>query len=156
MRLFRAPTFPVVDLLPEAITSDDLRGKQADRLILRWEERRWLRGRFATEKGRTVAIALPTGSQIESGRVIYVADDWYVTMEAAAEPLLVVQPRDPQEAVLIAFEVGNLHFPLAMEEGYLSVPDDTAMVQLFNRMGVAWERRTAAFQPIGKGQPHGF
>ena len=146
----------VVDALPPPPSATDLHGKQADRLVLTWEERRWMRGRFTTEMGRTIAIALPTGTQIEPGQIVSVTDDWYLTMEAALEPLLVIHPRDRQQAILAAFEVGNLHFPLAMETDCLLVPDDSAMVQLLNRMGLPWERRTAAFQPIGKGQPHGF
>lgn len=156
MRLFRTPGLPVVDALPASVTAADLHGKQADRLVLTWEERRWLRGRFTTEMGRTIAIALPTGTQVEPGQLLCIGDNWYVTMEAAAEPLLVVQPRDRQQAVLTAFEVGNLHFPLAIDSDCLLVPDDSAMVQLLNRMGLQWERRIAAFRPIGKGQPHGF
>jgi hypothetical protein len=34
------------------------------------------------------------------------------------------------------------------------VPDDTAMVQLLDRIGARWERRVAVFQPIGKAHSH--
>jgi urease accessory protein len=156
MRLFRAPALLVIDALPSSVSAADLHGKRADRLVLTWEERRWMRGRFTTEMGRSIAIALPTGTKIEPGQVLCLADDWYLTMEAAPERLLLIHTRDPQQTVLAAFEVGNLHFPLALDPEGLLVPDDSAMVQLLDRMGLRWERRTAAFQPIGKGQPHGF
>ena len=57
-------------------------------------------------------------------------------------------------AVKIAFEVGNRHFPLALEENLLLVPDDTAMVQLLDRIGAKWERRSAIFRPLGKAHRH--
>ena len=60
-------------------------------------------------------------------------------MEAAAESLLVIHPDDRQQAIRVAFEIGNLHFPLALDAGRLLVPDDSAMVQLLNRIGVRWE-----------------
>ena len=156
MRLFHTASFPVIDALPDVADAAVLRDKQRDRLVLTWEERRWLRGRFATQMGRTVAIALPTGTLIDPGRVIFVADEWYLTIEAASEPLLAVHLPDRQQAILAAFEVGNLHFPLAIDGDYLLVPDDSAMVQLLGRLRLSWERRLASFQPTGKGQPHGF
>jgi hypothetical protein len=41
-----------------------------------------------------------------------------------------------------------------MDGDALLVPDDTAMVQLLDRIGVSWERRLAVFQPIGKAHSH--
>ena len=61
---------------------------------------------------------------------------------------------DTTEAVKIAFEVGNRHFPLAMQENKILVPDDTAMVRLMDRLGAPWERRQAVFNPIGNTQGH--
>jgi urease accessory protein UreE len=155
MKLFHTASLPVIDMLPDA-TNVDLRGKQRDELVLTWERRRWLRGRFASTQGRRVAIALPTGTQLEPGTLLFAADDWYLTLEAAQEPLMAIRVAGREQAILTAFEIGNLHFPLAIEGEYLLVPEDTAMVQLLGRMGLPWERRLAPFQPIGKGQPHGF
>ncbi len=98
--------------------------------------------------------ALPTGTQIESGQILWIGAEWYLTMEAAVESLLVIQPEDQQQAILTAFEIGNLHFPLALDAHGILVPDDSAMVQLLKRIGVRWERRRAAFQPAGKARPH--
>lgn len=125
-----------------------------DRLSLTWEQRRWMRGRFTTESGREIGIALPTGIQIEPGQVIWIGSDWYLIMSAATEPLLAVRPADREQAIRIAFEVGNLHFPLALAGENLLVSDDSAMSQLLRRLGVSWQRCSLAFQPIGKGSPH--
>ena len=54
----------------------------------------------------------------------------------------------------IAFEIGNRHFPLALNGDELLVPDDSAMVQLLTRLGVAWTRRLAVFTPIANGRGH--
>jgi urease accessory protein UreE len=156
MRLFRVPTFPVIEALPGSIAPEGLYGKEADRLSLTWEQRRWMRGRFCTEKGRTIGIGLPTGTYVEPGQILFVGEGWYLTMEAASEALIAVRPRHSREALLTAFEVGNLHFPLAIEGDCLLVPNHLAMIQLFSRMGLRWEEQQAPFKPIGKGQPHGF
>ena len=154
MRIFAARPAVVVDALPTSFTRADLEGKETDTLLLTWEQRRWMRGRFTTEKGREIGVALPTGVQIEPGQILWIGSDWYLTMGAALEPLLKIHADDRQEAIRIAFEVGNLHFPLAVAGNALFVPDDPAMIQLFTRMGLGWERCSVPFQPIGRGSPH--
>ncbi len=156
MRIFAPRPAIIVDLdsLPVSVNSADLQGKVPDSLLLTWEQRRWMRGRFTTESGREIGIALPTGIQIEPGRILWIGPDWYLTLDAATEPLLVVDASNREQAIRIAFEVGNLHFPLAVEGDELLVPDDSAMVQLLGRIGVRWQKRTAPFRPIGKGSPH--
>ena len=136
------------------ISFDELGGRERDVLVLTAEERRWGRRRVVTRGGRELALALPTGSVLAPGEVLHVAEDWYVEVEAAAEAVLAVTPRSGDEAVQIAFEVGNRHFTLAVEGARLLVPDDPAMQQLLTRLGVAFERMRAPFMPIGFGHRH--
>ncbi len=124
-------------------------GKERDTLRLTWEERRWTRKRVMTSGGREVALALPTGSRLEPGAILAVEGDWYLAVEGRPEPVLAVTPRDRAEAITVAFEVGNRHFPLALEGELLLVPDDIAMEQLLSRLGVHWDRREAVFDPLG-------
>ena len=131
-----------------------LSGKERDTLRLAWEERRWTRKRVTTTGGREVALALPTGSMLRPGDVIAVEADWYLAVEGRPEPVLVVTPRDRAEAIRIAFDVGNRHFPLALDGERLLVPDDAAMEQLLSRLGVRWARRQAVFDPLGGGHRH--
>ena len=154
MRIFPRRPSIIVDTLPQQVHPENLRGKEADTLSLTWEQRRWMRGRFTTAAGREIGVALPTGIQVEPGQTLWIAPEWYLTMEAASEPLLVIDGADREQAIRIAFEVGNLHFPLALSDGKLLVPDDSAMINLFARIGVRWEKSAAPFRPIGKGSPH--
>ena len=139
----------------DSLADADLRGKEEDKLALPWEQRRWIRGKFTTTKGRQVALALPTGTPLVPGTIILVERDWYLRAEAIPEPLIAVKPRDPQEAIRVSFEIGNRHFPLALDGDTLLVPDDPAMTKLFDRLKVRWERRQAVFSPIGTGLIHG-
>ncbi len=77
-----------------------------------------------------------------------------ITRAAAREPVLAVTPRSRAEAIRIAFEVGNRHFTLAIDGERLLVPDDPAMDRLLARLGVAFERVEAVFDPIGMGHRH--
>jgi urease accessory protein UreE len=138
----------------DSLAAEDVRGKEEDTLALPWEQRRWIRGKFTTTKGREVALALPTGTPLIPGTIILVEQDWYLRVEAVREPLIAVEPKNRREAIRLAFEIGNRHFPLALENEVLLVPDDSAMSQLFDRLKVPWSRRQAIFAPISNGLPH--
>jgi len=137
-----------------AVHDADLSRRERDRLVLTAEERRWGRRRVTTEKGRTLVLALPTGSVLVPGEILYVALDWYVVIEAAAEPVLAVVPRSREEALRVALEVGNRHFTLAIDGERLLVADDPAMEQLLSRLGVSFERTQSTFVPIGLHHRH--
>jgi urease accessory protein len=144
----------VIDRIPEPAPPGKLQGKDADKVVLTWEQRRWTRGRLTTAGGREIALALPTGTVLQTGDVLCVEPEWYAFVEAAREPTLAVSPSNQTAALRVAYEVGNRHFPLAIEPDALLVPDDPAMVQLMDRLGVAWERRNVVFTPIGSSYRH--
>jgi urease accessory protein len=99
-------------------------------------------------------LALPTGTVLQPGDLLHVADGWCVVVEAALEAVLAVRPRTPGEGLRIAFEVGNRHFTLAVDGERLLLLDDPAMTQLLTRLGIAFERTRAAFAPLGAGHRH--
>jgi urease accessory protein len=128
--------------------------RERDTLRLTWEGRRWGRRRVKTTAGREVALALPTGTVLPLGAILWVDADWYLEVEAAPEPVIAIMPDSPLQALRIAFEVGNRHFSLAAGGERLLVPDDTAMVQLLERLGACWERCEAVYIPMGFGHTH--
>lgn len=144
----------VIERIADPLEPAALSLKQRDTLSLNSEERRWGRRRARTTAGREVALALPTGTTLEPGTILAVESDWYLEVEAAYEAVLAVSPRAHAGAIRIAFEVGNHHFPLALDGDTLLVPDDPAMRHLLNRLGQTWEPRQAIFNPIGKGHVH--
>jgi len=144
----------IIECLHPLENPEELREKEEDKLVLTWEQRRWTRGRFTTARGRKIGIALPTGTTLAHGTILHVAPDWYLKMEAAIEPILEISPPGWDGAVKIAFEVGNLHFPLALDNGKILVPDEKVMVRLLERLGARWEKRQAIFDPIGNTQLH--
>jgi hypothetical protein len=97
----------VITTPPPIVPAAALAGKERDTLRLTWEERRWTRKRVPTAAGRGVALALATGSVLKPGDVLAVEKTWYLIVEARAEPVIAVRPRDHDEAIRVAFEVGN-------------------------------------------------
>jgi urease accessory protein len=147
-------TLLIIDRLIPPANPADLRAKEDDKIVLTWEQRRWVRGRFRTDRGRKIGLALPTGTTLSPDTILWVEPDWYLRVEAATESVLEIFAPDYEQAVKIAFEVGNRHFPLAIQGNKLLVPDDQAMVRLMDRLGAPWERRQAVFNPIATMQGH--
>ena len=145
---------PVVTSARVDAREADLAGRERDSLMLTAEERRWGRRRVTTTAGRALVLALPTGSVLRHGSVLYVAADWYVVVEGALEPVLAFKPASPEEALRVAFEVGNRHFTLALDGDRVLVPDDPAMGHLLTRLDVRFERVRAVFVPLGMGHRH--
>lgn len=145
---------PIVTQTHLPVSEVELVGRERDVLVLTAEERRWGRRRVRTRGGRELILALPTGSLLVPGEVLHRDADWYVAIEAAEEPVIAVTPRSREEAIRVAFEVGNRHFTLALDDTRLLVPDDTAMEQLVTRLGVSWSRTRAVFVPVGAGHRH--
>jgi urease accessory protein len=148
-----AASMILIDTILSA-ASTALSGKERDTLRLTSEGRRWGRRRVLTTAGREIALALPTGTVLAIGSVLWIDADWYLEVEAAPEPVIAIVPRTPLEGLRIAFEVGNRHFSVAVDGERLLVPDDTAMAQLLDRLGVHWQRAEAVYQPIGFGHTH--
>jgi urease accessory protein len=143
-----------VERIAPRLSEGDRSAKERDCLRMTSEERRWVRRRVVSVGGREVALALPTGTVLNPGDILVSERQWYLEVEATEETVLAVRPRDHQAAMRVAFEVGNHHFPLAIEGESLLVPDDTAMVQLLNRLGEPWERIRAVFDPISREHRH--
>jgi len=145
---------PVITETDIHVEANALRGLERDVLALTAEERRWGRRRVKTAAGRELILALPTGTKLTPGHVLHRDTDWYVVIDAAAEPVLAITPRSRDEALRVAFEVGNRHFTLAIDGDRLLVPDDTAMEQLLTRLNVPWTRDHTVFVPVGAGHRH--
>lgn len=145
---------PVVTKPRADVHAAEIAGRERDALVLTAEERRWGRRRVRTRAGRELLLALPTGSGLGPGDVLWVDQGWYVVVEAAAEPVIAVAPRSREEGLRVAFEVGTRHFTLAIDGDRLLVPDDPAMEQMVARLGVPWRREQAVFIPVGAGHRH--
>jgi urease accessory protein len=145
---------PVITCAQVAVREAELAGRERDSLVLTAEERRWGRRRVTTAGGRPLVLALPTGSTLVPGAILHVGPDWYVVVEGASEPVLAFTSASREEALRVAFEVGNRHFTLAVDGERLLVPDDPAMDHLLTRMGIRFARERAVFVPIGAGHRH--
>lgn len=133
----------------------DLAGLRREVAVLDWEERRKSRQRLTTRSGLEIALALPTGSILEDGEIVYRDGERYVAIEAASEDVLCIYPESRQQSALAAYEIGNRHMPISISRGVLSTMLDPLLESHFKKNGIRCERRRVPFEPIRKNHSHG-
>ncbi len=154
-------TAHLVDRLPAALAPEQLGQRQRDTVLLSWEKRRWTRGRLFSAAGRELLIALPSGTVLKPGTLLALTEDWYVEVEGAPEELWALEPRDGRAALMLAYEIGNHHLPLALAQDRLLVPCSAApahtLERLARNLAASLGKVTAVFDPwsAGLGASHG-
>lgn len=108
-----------------------------------------------TRKSREVFLALPTGTKLSGGEILWLAPTFYIQVELKPELLLFVLPSTEEEKIALAHEVGNRHFPLGLQEEVLVLLDDPVMLDLLRRRGVPFQQRRAIFHPLQEAAAHG-
>ena len=88
-----------------SVHDEELAGHERDTLVLTAEERRWGRRRVTTTGGRTLVLALPTGSTLAPGEVLHVGTDWYLVVLAPGMGARAAEP--PLAGAVIVVDAGH-------------------------------------------------
>jgi urease accessory protein len=128
---------------------------ERDTVVMGWEERRRARQRLHTVKGREIAIALPTGTVLTDGDILYVDETFYVSVEAEKEDVLVVPLADATSSAALAYELGNRHLPVSIGHGLLATPYDRLIDEMLAESGLRYERRKEPFEAVRVLHHHG-
>lgn len=114
----------------------------ADRLSL--SKRRW---RGVAVDNREFGFDLEKA--LSDGDVIFsIGGKGYVMSQTPEQVLEVELPADPIAAAKLAWQIGNLHFPVEVGTGYLRVADDIAVRQVLDREKVSCRLVEAVFHPL--------
>jgi urease accessory protein len=144
-------------LIEQKIKLTDLHpldGLERDTIVLGWEERRKSRQRLTTERGSEITLALPTGTILKDGDVLYIDDRCYLTVEEAKEDVIVISPEDMAEGAAIAYEIGNRHLPISIENGTIVTPQNLQMEEFLKKRAIRYQLRKESFEPTRKGHSH--
>jgi urease accessory protein len=124
-----------------------------DRVALTWEQRQRSRQKLRTVQGREIALALPTGTQLQAGDLLAVLEGW-ITVELAPEDVLLIRPRSLQETAFVAYQIGNRHLPLEIAEQGLKTLYEPVLETYLGRQGMAVERTQLPFTPVSATSGH--
>lgn len=144
-------------LIEQKIKITDLHpldGLERDTIVLGWEERRKPRQRLTTKKGTEIALALPTGTILKDGDILYIDDHCYITVEEAKEDVIVISPEDMEEGAAIAYEIGNRHLPISIEKETIVTPQNLQMEEFLGKRAIRYQLRKESFEPTRKGHSH--
>ena len=74
---------------------------------------------------------------------------WYqVPVFYFSNSVCVIGDSDPVQAAVLAWQIGNLHFPIEVTESVIRSADDPAIRQLLQREQIAWRPAAAVFRPF--------
>ncbi len=133
----------------------DLRGLERDTVVLNWEDRRRPRQRVRTTKGVELGIALPTGTVMQEGDVLYLNESRYIVVEAEKEDVIVIFPENLSQSALVAYEIGNRHLPICLCKGTIITPYNRLIEEFLKKESIKYECRKETFEPLRRGNHHG-
>jgi urease accessory protein len=82
------------------------------------------------------------------GDVVHATKATRYVIRQMPEPVLEIPlPAAPDAAAVTGWAVGNLHFPIEAQPGRLLAPDDTALRQSLDRIGIAYRAIDEVFRP---------
>lgn len=111
---------------------------EGDVVWLTWEGRQKCRQRLKTQAGREIGLALPTGTVLSRGDVLYRDEGVEIIVEGVPEKILVLRP-DTREAFGFAcYQIGNLHRPIGFHEGAILVPYEPVLEKQLTRLGFSY------------------
>lgn len=121
---------------------------EVNTLTLPWEERCRSHGRRRTDQGREFALALPSGSVLREGdQLLLKPERCRVHVLEALEPVLVLLPISPPEWAWLAYQIGNRHLPVMINDHELLCPREPAAEHLFRQLGVTYQVAERPFTP---------
>jgi len=133
----------------------NLTALERDGVVLKWEERRKTRQKIITAKGIEIAIALPTGTILYNGDILYLNNNSYIIVEAAKEEVIVIYPDDMTKGAIIAYEIGNRHLPISINRNTIMTPHNHVLEEYLKKEAIQYEHKRDVFEPIKRGYSHG-
>jgi len=106
-------------------------------------KRRW---RGVAEDGREFGFDLE--KQLGDGAVFFREGESVYAISQKAEAVLQIWLGDAKDAARAGWMIGNLHFPIEVSEGAAFTVEDAAVLALFEREGIPFERVERVFRPV--------
>lgn len=112
-------------------------------------KRRW-RGTAADHREFGFDLARP----LRHEEPFFQSDACYYAISQEFEALLAVSILDPEQIARVAWQIGNLHFPLAINRSVVLIEDDIALRQMFEREKIEFRTVRDVFQPLSAAMGH--
>ena len=118
-------------------------------VTLFFEERYRRRIRLITDQGEEVLLDLPKAVAMADGDGLRLDDGRWLKIQAAAEPVIEVSHRDPEQLTRLAWHLGNRHLPTQIARAVLRIRPDHVIEAMLESLGANLVKMRAPFQPEG-------
>lgn len=108
-------------------------------------DRRRVRRRLLAPDGQELRLAFPTGTVLMPGSVLAQQNSVAYVVEAAAEDVAAIAPRNLGEMARVAHAIGNLHRDLIEDGSVFLALWDAPLELLLTRLDVPFTRETRPF-----------
>jgi urease accessory protein len=118
-------------------------------LTLDFDLRHRRRIRLTADQGEDVLLDLPKAVAMKDGDGLQLEDGRWLRVQAAAEDVVEVRHKDPNQLVRLAWHLGNRHLPTEIGDSLLRIRPDHVIEHMLLGFGADLRKVQAAFQPEG-------
>jgi urease accessory protein len=149
--MFSLAKKPALDVIRQAIDAAHNHLPAVDLVVerLTLAKRRW---RAAAVDGREFGFDLE--EPLQHGDVVFQTATHRYVISQIPEQVLRLALLDPVQAARLGWQVGNLHFRIMIDAGFVLVEDDPALRQMLVREGIDFSPTQAIFQPLAGAAGH--
>jgi len=123
--------------------------KVAGALTLDFDARHRRRIRLTTDQGEDVLLDLPKAVAMTDGDGLQLEDGKWLKVQAAAEPIIEVSHKNPNQLMRLAWHLGNRHLPTEIRDQVLRIRPDHVIEKMLDGFGADLVKVQAPFQPEG-------
>ena len=121
----------------------------AGSLTLDFDARHRRRIRVTTDQGVDVLIDLPKAVPMADGDALQLEDGRLLKVRAAAEAVVEVRHKEPNQLLRLAWHLGNRHLPTEIRDRILRIRPDHVIEEMLQRFGAELAKVETPFQPAG-------
>jgi len=121
--------------------------KAAGVVTLDFDARHRRRIRLTTDQGEDVLLDLPKAVAMADGDGLQLEDRRWLKIRAAAELVIEIRHRDPNQLVRLAWHLGNRHLPAEFRNQALRIQPDHVIEDMLHGLGAELVKVLAPFQP---------
>ena len=118
-------------------------------ITLDFDARHRRRIRLTTDQLEDVLLDLPKAIAIADGDGLQLDDGRWLKVKAAAEPIVEVRHKDPDQLMRLAWHLGNRHLPTEIRNRVLRIRPDHVIEDMLRALGADLVKVRAPFQPEG-------
>ena len=128
--------------------------KAAGALTLDFDARHRRRIRLTTDQGEDILLDLPKAVAMADGDGLQLEDGKWLKVQAAAELVIEVRHKAPDQLMRLAWHLGNRHLPTEIQHQVLRIRPDHVVEDMLRGFGADLVKLRAPFQPEGGAYGH--